>query len=70
MEATGVDTNRRCLVLRGISDYANPHKDDVWRSYTAGNAAAFARELLCRIQPTMVRGMKGGLKVRDRFALQ
>ncbi|KFA81514.1 hypothetical protein S40288_09942 [Stachybotrys chartarum IBT 40288] len=60
MEAAGVDANRRCLVIRGISDYADSHKDDVWRSYAAGNAAAFARELLCRIQPAVVRDMKRG----------
>lgn len=50
MEAAGVDANRRCLVVRGISDYADLHKSDVWRSHAAGNAAAFTRELLCRVQ--------------------
>jgi hypothetical protein len=49
MEAAGVDANRQCLVIRGISDYANSHKSDMWRSYAAGNAAAFARALLCRV---------------------
>jgi nucleoside phosphorylase len=49
MEAAGVDANRRCLVVRGISDYADSHKNDMWRSYAAGNAAAFTRELLCRV---------------------
>jgi nucleoside phosphorylase len=58
MEAAGVDANRRCLVIRGISDYADSHKDDIWRSYAAGRAAGFARELLCRIQPAVVRDMK------------
>jgi nucleoside phosphorylase len=51
MEAAGVDANRRCLVVRGISDYADSHKSDVWQSHAAGNAAAFTRELLCRVQP-------------------
>ena len=54
MEAAGVDINRRCLVIRGISDYADSHKNDVWKSYAAGNAAAFARELLCKIPPATV----------------
>ncbi|KAF1835698.1 kinesin light chain [Decorospora gaudefroyi] len=40
MEAAGVDANRRCLVIRGISDYADSHKGNMWRSYAAGNAAA------------------------------
>ena len=51
MEAAGVDVNRQCLVIRGISDYADSHKSDLWRSYAAGRAAAFARELLGRVQP-------------------
>ncbi len=55
MEAAGVDVNRQCLVIRGISDYADMHKNDKWRSYAAGNAAAFTRELLCKIQPYKVR---------------
>jgi nucleoside phosphorylase len=59
MEAAGVDVNRRCLVIRGISDYADSHKSDMWRSYAAGNAAAFTRELLCRVQPATVKEMQG-----------
>ena len=59
MEAAGVDVNRKCLVIRGISDYADSHKNDLWKSHAAGNAAAFARELLCRIQPDTVKGMEG-----------
>lgn len=49
MEAAGVEVNSRCLVIRGISDYADSHKSDLWRSYAAGKAAAFARELLGKI---------------------
>jgi nucleoside phosphorylase len=57
MEAAGVDVNRQCLVVRGISDYADSHKNDIWKSYAAGNAAAFTRELLCRT-PTSGRPLK------------
>lgn len=59
MEAAGVDINRRCLVIRGISDYADSHKNGLWRSHAAGNAAAFTRELLCRMQPSALREMQG-----------
>jgi nucleoside phosphorylase len=59
MEAAGVDVNRQCLVIRGISDYADSHSNDVWKSYAAGKAAAFTRELLCRIQPELVKDMEG-----------
>ncbi|QBZ58570.1 hypothetical protein PoMZ_03525 [Pyricularia oryzae] len=57
MEAAGVDAGRSCLVIRGISDYADSHKGDVWRSYAAGNAAVFARELLSKIPPSSVRNL-------------
>ncbi|KAI6439877.1 hypothetical protein MCOR15_011898 [Pyricularia oryzae] len=57
MEAAGVDAGRSCLVIRGISDYADSHKDDIWRSYAAGNAAVFARELLSKIPPSSVRNL-------------
>ncbi|KAF2681876.1 hypothetical protein K458DRAFT_479113 [Lentithecium fluviatile CBS 122367] len=57
-EAAGVDVNRRCLVIRGISDYADSHKNDIWKSYAAGNTAAFTRELLCKIQPAEVKEME------------
>ena len=58
MEAAGVDSNRRCLIIRGISDYADSHKSDLWRSYAAGKAAAFARELLCRLPADTVRELE------------
>jgi nucleoside phosphorylase len=64
MEAAGVDVNRRCLVVRGISDYADSHKSDMWRGHAAGNAAAFTRELLCRIPPATVRDMEGVLECK------
>ncbi|CAI6333723.1 unnamed protein product [Periconia digitata] len=63
MEAAGVDVNRRCLVIRGISDYADSHKSDLWQSHAAGNAAAFTRELLCRLQTTAVQEMQGVVEV-------
>jgi nucleoside phosphorylase len=62
MEAAGVDVNRRCLVVRGISDYADSHKNDTWRAYAAGTAAAFTRELLCVIRPDTVTAMEGSTK--------
>jgi nucleoside phosphorylase len=45
MEAAGLD-DFPCLVIRGICDYADSHKNDKWQPYAAATAAAFARELL------------------------
>jgi nucleoside phosphorylase len=58
MEAAGVDVNAKCLVIRGISDYADSHKNDSWKFYAAGNAAAFAREFLCTLNPTVIEILK------------
>jgi hypothetical protein len=34
------------LVIRGICDYADSHKNKRWQAYAAGTAAAYAKELL------------------------
>ncbi len=45
-EAAGLMDNFPCLVIRGISDYADSHKSRCWQGYAAATAAAFAKELL------------------------
>ena len=54
MEAAGLMTNFPCLVIRGISDYSDSHKNDLWQGYAAATAAAFAKELLNTIPPTQL----------------
>ena len=49
-EAAGVE-DARCLVIRGITDYADSHKNSLWQRYAAATAAAFAREILHKIPP-------------------
>ena len=46
MEAAGLMNDFPCLVIRGICDYADSHKNDIWQPYAAATAAAFARILL------------------------
>lgn len=46
MEAAGLMDSFPCLVIRGICDYADSHKNDRWQRYAAATAAAFAKELL------------------------
>ena len=47
MEAAGLmNSDLRCLVIRGICDYADTHKNDAWQAYAAATAAAYAKELL------------------------
>ncbi|RSL95640.1 hypothetical protein CDV31_013809 [Fusarium ambrosium] len=46
MEAAGLMNTFPCLVIRGICDYADSHKNNRWQRYAAATAAAFAVELL------------------------
>jgi nucleoside phosphorylase len=46
MEAAGLMNNFPCLVIRGICDYADSHKNNTWQPYAAATAAACAKELL------------------------
>jgi nucleoside phosphorylase len=46
MEAAGLMDHFPCLVIRGICDYADSHKNKIWQQYAAATAAALAKELL------------------------
>ncbi|KAI9853698.1 MAG: hypothetical protein M1813_001837 [Trichoglossum hirsutum] len=46
MEAAGLMNNFPCLVVRGICDYADSHKNKKWQPYAAATAAACAKDLL------------------------
>jgi len=55
MEAAGLMNNFPCLVIRGISDYADSHKNDHWRNRAIAAASAYAKALICLIPPMEVR---------------
>lgn len=54
MEAAGLMDNFPCIVVRGICDYADSHKNYAWQDHAAAIAAAFAKEFLGYVQPTEV----------------
>ncbi|KAJ5962647.1 ankyrin [Penicillium viridicatum] len=54
MEAAGLINHFPCLVIRGICDYADSHKNKDWQGYAAMVAAAYARDLLYRVAPSRV----------------
>ncbi|KAL2844564.1 ankyrin, partial [Aspergillus pseudoustus] len=58
MEAAGLMNHFPCLVIRGICDYADSHKNKNWQGYAAMVAAAYARDLLYRLSPNMVEHEK------------
>ncbi|OAA74311.1 Ankyrin repeat-containing domain protein [Akanthomyces lecanii RCEF 1005] len=49
MEAAGIVDEIPCLVVRGICDYADTHKQDGWHYYAAAVAAAYGKALLLKI---------------------
>ena len=51
MEAAGLMNSFPCLVIRGICDYADSHKNKRWQAYAAGTAAACAKEVLSVMPP-------------------
>ncbi|KAJ5663935.1 hypothetical protein N7507_004666 [Penicillium longicatenatum] len=54
MEAAGLVNHFPCLVIRGICDYSDTHKNKEWQGYAAMTAAAYAKELLYRIVPHVI----------------
>ena len=70
MEAAGVMNSFPCLVIRGISDYTDTHKNKDWQHRAAAAAAAYAKELLCDIlgsqiasTQTVAQTLEGGESV-------
>ena len=49
MEAVGLMNHFPCLVIRGICDYSDSHKNKRWQGYAAMTAAAYAKDLLTRM---------------------
>ncbi|KAE9566183.1 hypothetical protein CGMCC3_g17647 [Colletotrichum fructicola] len=58
MEAAGLMNHFRCLVIRGICDYSDSHKNKEWQGFAAMVAAAYANDLLLQIAPTSVEAEK------------
>jgi nucleoside phosphorylase len=58
MEAAGLMNHFPCLVIRGICDYSDTHKNKEWQRYAALAAAAYTKDLLYRIPPNQVEAEK------------
>lgn len=57
MEAAGLMNHFPTLVIRGISDYSDSHKNNEWHRFAALAAAAYAREILHVLKPTKVTAL-------------
>jgi nucleoside phosphorylase len=51
MEAAGLQDHFPCMVIRGVCDYSDSHKNKEWQEYAAAVAAAYAKKLLEIIRP-------------------
>ncbi|KAL0939594.1 uncharacterized protein CTRU02_206204 [Colletotrichum truncatum] len=54
MEAAGLMNHFPCLVIRGICDYSDSHKNKRWQGFAAMMAAAYAADLLHQIPSNKV----------------
>jgi nucleoside phosphorylase len=54
MEAAGLMDNFPCLVIRGICDYSDSHKNKQWQDYAAATAATCGKELLSMVHASHV----------------
>lgn len=63
MEAAGLMDSFPCLVIRGICDYSDSHKNDQWQRYAAATAAAYAKELLGFVPVRELRGIRRAVDV-------
>lgn len=63
MEAAGIVDTFPCLVIRGICDYADSHKNDRWQRYASATAAAYTKEFLNWILVTQLRDTPRALDI-------
>ncbi|ENH71250.1 Putative ankyrin repeat protein L25 [Fusarium oxysporum f. sp. cubense race 1] len=55
MEAAGLMNHFPCVLIRGICDYSDSHKNDEWQEYAAMAAAAYTKDLLLQVAPSSVQ---------------
>ncbi|KAK6523121.1 hypothetical protein TWF694_006016 [Orbilia ellipsospora] len=68
MEAAGLSNVFPCLVIRGICDYADAHKNKIWQEHAAAVAAAFSKELLGYVQVTQVEQEKPAKELLNQIS--
>jgi nucleoside phosphorylase len=66
MEAAGLMDTFPCLVIRGICDYADSHKNKQWQPYAAATAAAYMKELLSLIPGQDVKEISGAAEALSK----
>ncbi|CAI7653171.1 unnamed protein product [Penicillium crustosum] len=67
MEAAGLMNDFPCLVIRGICDYADAHKNKKWQEHAAAVAAAFSKELLMFVPAQEVEQMPAIKQIKEQL---
>ncbi|KAL7962042.1 nucleoside phosphorylase domain-containing protein [Trichoderma compactum] len=66
MEAAGLVNHFPCLVIRGICDYSDSHKNKEWQGYAAMTAAAYAKDLIRQLHPSKVEAEQRLSEILDK----
>lgn len=66
MEAAGIMDQLPSLVVRGICDYCDGHKNKVWQPYAALAAAAYSKAILSLVPATESRNNEDGRNTSSR----
>jgi nucleoside phosphorylase len=66
MEAAGIMDEIPCLVVRGICDYADTHKQDGWHHYAAAVAAAYGKAVLLKVDGQDVKEARSMKETMDK----
>jgi nucleoside phosphorylase len=61
MEAAGLMNQLPCLVIRGICDYSDSHKNKTWQGYAALTAAAYGKMLLSVVPIALLSNPERGM---------
>lgn len=61
-EAAGVMNHFKCLIIRGICNYSDSHRNSDWQGYAAMTAAAYAKDVLGVIAPSKIKAAE---RLRD-----
>jgi nucleoside phosphorylase len=69
MESAGLMNHFPCLVVRGICDYSDTHKNKEWQGYAAMVAAAYARDVVLQIHPSKVEEERKIVETLDQSQL-
>ncbi|KAL6407229.1 Nephrocystin-3 [Ilyonectria robusta] len=63
MEGAGVWDEMSCIVVKGVCDYADSHKQKNWQNFAASTAASASKALLAGyFQANKVKGQNSGLR--------